>query len=75
LLEYPQYTRPRSFRDKEIPEVLLSGHHEQIRLWRKKLSLIRTLLKRPDLLLGREFDQEERKLLEEILFSGEKKTR
>jgi len=75
LLEYPHYTRPRSFRDKEIPEVLLSGHHEQIRLWRKKLSLIRTLLKRPDLLLGREFDQEERKLLEEILFSGEKKTR
>jgi len=75
LLEYPHYTRPRNFRDKEIPEVLLSGHHEQIRLWRKKLSLLRTLLKRPDLLLGREFDQEEKILLEEILFSGEKKTR
>lgn len=75
LLEYPHYTRPRRFREKEIPEVLLSGHHEQIRLWRKKLSLLRTLLKRPDLLLGREFDQEERKLLEEILFSGEKRTR
>ena len=75
LLEYPHYTRPRSLRDMDVPEVLLSGHHEQIRLWRKKLSLIRTLMKRPDLLLGREFDQEERILLEEILFSGEKKTR
>ncbi len=75
LLEYPHYTRPRSFRDMDIPEVLLSGHHERIRLWRKKLSLRRTLLKRPDLLLGREFDPEERTLLEEILFSGEKKTR
>jgi tRNA (guanine37-N1)-methyltransferase len=75
LLEYPQYTRPRSYRDKGIPEVLLSGHHEQIRLWRKKLSLLRTLLKRPDLLITREFDQEEKILLEEILFSGENKTR
>jgi len=75
LLEYPHYTRPRSLRDMDVPEVLLSGHHEQIRLWRKKLSLIRTLMKRPDLLLGREFDQEERILLEEILFSGEKRTR
>jgi tRNA (guanine37-N1)-methyltransferase len=75
LLEYPHYTRPRSFRDMDVPEVLLSGHHEQIRQWRSKLSLLRTLLKRPDLLLEREFDQEERKLLEEILFSGEKKTR
>ena len=75
LLEYPHYTRPRSFMDMDVPEVLLSGHHERIRLWRKKLSLRRTLLKRPDLLLGREFDPEERTLLEEILFSGEKKTK
>jgi len=75
LLEYPQYTRPRSYKGQEVPEVLLSGHHAQIRLWRKKLSLTRTLLKRPDLLLGREFDDEERKLLEQILFNREKKTR
>lgn len=75
LLEYPQYTRPRSFEGKEVPEVLLSGHHEQIRLWRKKLSLVRTLLKRPELLLGRKFDQEERMLLEEIFFNGENKNR
>jgi tRNA (guanine37-N1)-methyltransferase len=72
LLEYPHYTRPRSYQGLEVPEILLSGHHEQIRLWRKKLSLVRTLLKRPDLLLGREFDQEERVLLEEILFNREK---
>ena len=75
LLEYPQYTRPRSYQGEEVPEILLSGHHAHIRLWRKKLSLMRTLLKRPDLLLDKEFDQEERKLLEEILFNGEKKTR
>lgn len=75
LLEYPQYTRPRSFEGAEVPEVLLSGHHEQIRLWRKKLSLIRTLLKRPDLLLGRDFDQEERMLLEEIFFNRENNNR
>ncbi|PKM76597.1 MAG: tRNA (guanosine(37)-N1)-methyltransferase TrmD [Firmicutes bacterium HGW-Firmicutes-15] len=75
LLEYPHYTRPRIYQGEEVPETLLSGHHEQIRLWRKKLSLKRTLIKRPDLLLKREYDQEERKLLEEILFNGEKKTK
>lgn len=72
LLEYPHYTRPRSFEGKEVPEVLLSGHHAQIRTWRKKQSLLRTLLKRPELLLDREYDPEERQLLEEILFSREK---
>lgn len=72
LLEYPHYTRPRSHQGQEVPDILLSGHHEQIRLWRKKLSLTRTLLKRPELLLGREFDQEERAVLEEILFNREK---
>lgn len=71
LLEYPHYTRPRVFRDAGVPEVLLSGHHEHIRRWRKRLSLERTLLKRPDLLLGRNFDPEERQMLEEILFGGE----
>jgi tRNA (guanine37-N1)-methyltransferase len=75
LLEYPHYTRPRIYQGDEVPEILLSGHHEQIRLWRKKLSLIRTLLKRPDLLLQREYDHEERKLLEEILFNGENRAK
>lgn len=68
LLEYPQYTRPAQYMGQAVPETLLSGHHENIRRWRKKQSLLRTLLKRPDLLLLKDFDAEERKLLEEILF-------
>ncbi len=68
LLEYPHYTRPRIFAGQEVPEVLLSGHHERIRRWRKKQALLQTLLKRPELLLEREFDAEEKKLLQEILF-------
>lgn len=68
LLEYPQYTRPAQYLGQAVPEILLSGHHENIRRWRKKQSLLRTLLKRPDLLLIKDFDAEERKLLEEILF-------
>jgi tRNA (guanine37-N1)-methyltransferase len=50
----------------EVPEVLLSGHHENIRKWRKKESLRRTLLRRPDLLEHYEFNKEELKLLEEV---------
>lgn len=50
LLEYPQYTRPRSFRGQEVPEILLSGHHAQIAAWRRAQSEERTRLRRPDLL-------------------------
>lgn len=50
LLEYPQYTRPEVFLDKKVPEVLLSGHHENIRKWREEQSLAITKKKRPDLL-------------------------
>jgi tRNA (guanine37-N1)-methyltransferase len=50
LLEYPQFTRPRVFQEKEVPPVLLSGDHEKIRVWRRTESLKRTLEKRPDLL-------------------------
>ena len=50
LLEYPQYTRPQSFRDLEVPDVLLSGHHERIRDWRNQQAKERTRLRRPDLL-------------------------
>lgn len=71
LLEYPQYTRPTIYRQKEVPEILLSGHHERIRRWRLQQSLLRTLLKRPELLLGREYTTEERNLLMEILFDWE----
>ncbi len=73
LLEYPQYTRPRVVCGMEVPPVLLSGDHQAVRRWRKKMSLKRTLLKRPDLLLEREFDAEERELLEEILFARERR--
>ncbi|MBO5005226.1 MAG: tRNA (guanosine(37)-N1)-methyltransferase TrmD [Clostridia bacterium] len=50
LLEYPQYTRPEIFLNKKVPEVLLSGHHENIRKWREEQSLKNTYQKRPDLL-------------------------
>ena len=66
LLEYPHYTRPQNFEGMEVPEILLSGHHENIRKWRKKESLRRTLLRRPDLLENYQFSKEELKLLEEV---------
>lgn len=50
LLEYPQYTRPEVFRDMQVPEVLLSGHHKNIDAWRRQESVRRTFLRRPDLL-------------------------
>ncbi len=71
LLEYPHYTRPREYEGNDVPDVLLSGHHENIRLWRKEQSLRNTLLKRPELLLEREFDEEEKRLLQAILFKRE----
>lgn len=73
LLEYPQYTRPADLAGDKTPEVLLSGHHEKIRLWRKRQSLMRTLLKRPELLLDHDFSIEEKSLLEELLFNRENK--
>lgn len=63
LLDHPQYTRPAVFRGMEVPSVLLSGHHEQIRLWRRREALQRTLLRRPDLLDKAELtDEDKRKL-------------
>ena len=50
LLEYPQYTRPEEFRGRKVPEVLISGHHENIKKWRDEKSLEITKIKRPDLL-------------------------
>ena len=66
LLEYPQYTRPRIFRELEVPDVLLSGNHERIRLWRKKEALRRTLFRRPDLLAKYQLTKEVEKLWKEI---------
>ena len=52
LLEYPQYTRPQSFRDMKVPDVLISGNHEEIKIWREKKSYERTLERRKDLISG-----------------------
>ncbi|MGI6486726.1 MAG: tRNA (guanosine(37)-N1)-methyltransferase TrmD [Syntrophomonadaceae bacterium] len=71
LLEYPHYTRPQEVEGLKVPEVLISGHHQNIERWRKKQALKRTLLQRPDLLLERNFDEEERQLLMEIIFTRE----
>jgi len=66
LLEYPQYTRPENFLNKQVPNVLLSGHHENIRKWRRKESLVNTYKKRPELLEKVELSKEDKKILEEI---------
>ena len=66
LLEYPHYTRPGSYRDWQVPEVLLSGNHSKIESWRRKESLKRTYLRRPDLLEKIELSDEDRKTLEDI---------
>ena len=66
LLEYPQYTRPEIFEGKQVPEVLLSGHHKNIDKWRRKQSLKITLNKRPDLFEKIELSDEDKKVLEEI---------
>ena len=66
LLDCPQYTRPELYGDEKVPEVLLSGHHENIRRWRLKQALGRTWLRRPDLLAARKLNEEERRLLEEF---------
>ena len=67
LLDCPHYTRPEVYEGQAVPEVLLGGHHEQIRRWRLKESLRRTRERRPDLLEKRVLTEEERQLLEEIL--------
>ncbi len=72
LLEYPQYTRPASYRGHDVPEELLGGHHERVRLWRRMESLRRTLDQRPELLAGRPLSVEERRLLARLL-AGERK--
>ena len=66
LLEYPQYTQPAVCEGEAVPEVLLSGNHARIRRWRLKESLQRTMERRPDLLEGRQFTEEEIALIEEI---------
>jgi tRNA (guanine37-N1)-methyltransferase len=63
LLDYPHYTRPAEYRGRRVPDVLLSGHHGEIRKWRRVEALRRTLERRPDLLSGATLDDEERQQL------------
>ncbi len=66
FLEYPQYTRPRVYRGWEVPEVLLSGNHQEIARWRWEQAVERTLLRRPDLLAKASLSKEERELADRI---------
>ena len=63
LLEYPQYTRPATWRGRSVPPVLLSGNHAAIAKWRREQSLLRTLHKRPDLLAAAELTKQDKKYL------------
>jgi len=72
LLDFPQYTRPADYRGHAVPAVLVSGHHGEIRRWRRREALRRTLERRPDLLARAVLDAEERDLLRELLSEGEK---
>lgn len=67
LLDCPHFTRPEVYEGQRVPEVLLGGHHEQIRRWRLKQSLKRTWERRPDLLEKRQLSDEERELLDQVL--------
>ena len=66
LLEYPQYSRPETWHDKKVPEVLMSGHHANIEKWRREQSVIRTAKNRPDLLEKAELTENDKKVLETI---------
>ena len=67
LLDYPHYTRPAEFAGLRVPDVLLSGHHADVRRWRRKTALARTLDRRPDLIERAALDDEDRALLAEII--------
>jgi len=67
LLDFPHFTRPAEFRDWKVPDVLVSGHHGEIRKWRKRQALELTLKRRPDLLADAELDVEEQEILRELM--------
>jgi tRNA (guanine37-N1)-methyltransferase len=67
LLEYPQYTRPAVFREWAVPDILLSGHHGEIARWRRRQRIIRTALRRPDLLANACLTEDEQRLAQETL--------
>lgn len=66
LLEYPQYTHPSEWNGREVPDVLLSGHHQNVDKWRREQSLLRTLERRPDMLDSADLTKEDKKFLSTI---------
>ncbi|MNC50504.1 tRNA (guanine-N(1)-)-methyltransferase [compost metagenome] len=66
LLEYPHYTRPAEFRGWKVPEILLSGHHANIEVWRREQALLRTLERRPDLLETAELTMKDQAALKRL---------
>jgi tRNA (guanine37-N1)-methyltransferase len=66
LLEYPHYTKPSEYRGWKVPDILLSGDHRKIDLWRREQALVRTLNKRPDMLDEAELSEEDKKFLDNI---------
>jgi tRNA (guanine37-N1)-methyltransferase len=67
LLDFPHYTRPIAFQEMKVPDVLVSGHHGEIRKWRKRRAVELTLDRRPDLLAAAELDVEEQDILRELM--------
>lgn len=66
LLEYPQYSRPENYKGMEVPKILLSGHHENIKKWRRKQSILKTLKRRPDLLKNAILDEYDKEFLDSL---------
>lgn len=66
LLEYPQYTRPAKFMEKDVPPILLSGDHGKVDRWRRNQSILRTMERRPDLMEKAKLDKEDRKFIRTI---------
>jgi tRNA (guanine37-N1)-methyltransferase len=72
LLEYPHYTRPRDYRGLVVPDVLLSGHHEKIRRWRRRQSLLRTLASRPEMLERAVLSREDKEIIKKVIVDLQK---
>ncbi len=70
LLEYPQYTRPADYCGWKVPDVLLSGNHQEIEKWRREQSIIRTAIRRPDLLKKADLTEKEKKFIEDLAKEG-----
>jgi tRNA (guanine37-N1)-methyltransferase len=75
LLDFPQYTRPADAGGLRVPDVLLSGNHAEIRRWRKREAVSRTLARRPDLLAGAKLDEEEQEILRDLVAERDKGVR